>query len=83
MTYSEFIDELQANAEPSYAAFHARLTPTNYKIMGVRVPTMRKIAKKLQGDLETFPRAGDPVWGYRKGTHSAPLLCHPPFVWRG
>jgi len=54
MTYSEFIDELQANAEPSYAAFHARLTPTNYKIMGVRVPTMRKIAKKLQGDLETL-----------------------------
>ena len=52
MTYSEFIDELQSYAEEEYAAFHRRLTPTKYTILGIRVPVMRKLARQYANRLE-------------------------------
>ena len=52
MTYSEFIEALQGYAEKEYAEFHRRLTPTKYAIMGIRVPIMRKIAKKFKENIE-------------------------------
>jgi 3-methyladenine DNA glycosylase AlkD len=60
MTYSEFIKKLNAVAEPSYAEFSRGLTPTKYKMLGVRVPTLRKFAKKILvehslDDVLTFP----------------------------
>jgi len=51
MTYSEFIEELQGYAEKEYAEFHRRLTPTKYMILGIRVPIMRKIAKRFKEDI--------------------------------
>lgn len=38
--------ELQELAEPEYRDFHAHLLPGVENIMGVRVPAMRKLAKK-------------------------------------
>ena len=58
MTYSEFIDVLASQAESKYADFHSSLTPTKYKILGVRVPILRKLAKQYQGDFDdilSFP----------------------------
>ncbi|MBQ8343121.1 MAG: DNA alkylation repair protein [Clostridia bacterium] len=58
MKYSEFIDELKSYAEEMYAAFHRSLTPTQYKILGVRVPIMRKLAYKYKAcvdELFAFP----------------------------
>ena len=58
MMYSEFIEILTAYSEPKYAEFHSGLTPTRYKILGVRVPILRKLAKQYQKhfeDLLSFP----------------------------
>ena len=49
MKYSEFIQLLTENAEESFAEFQRKLIPTKQKILGVRTPIMRKIAKQLQG----------------------------------
>ena len=60
MTYSSFIDELKNLAEPEFAQFQRRLIFTNYEILGVRTPTLRKIAKTWQGrekELLSFPNA--------------------------
>ncbi|MBQ7771080.1 MAG: DNA alkylation repair protein [Clostridia bacterium] len=58
MKYSEFIDELKTYAEEKYAAFHRGLTPTKYKILGIRVPILRKLAQKYKNcvdELFAFP----------------------------
>ena len=58
MTYSQFLDILSAYAEEEFAAFQRRLILTERKILGVRTPTMRKIAKEHIAELEeifTFP----------------------------
>lgn len=44
MTERELDDYLRDAAEPAYAAFSRRLTPTAYPILGVRIPALRKIA---------------------------------------
>ena len=46
MPYLEFLNELQANAEPKFADFQRRLIFTDREILGVRTPKMREIAKK-------------------------------------
>ena len=56
MKYSEFLEELKGYAEEKYAAFHSGLTPTKYKILGVRVPILRKIAKKYKGNVDELFR---------------------------
>lgn len=58
MTYSEFLDELSALAEPEFAAFQRKLIPTSQQILGVRTPDMRKLAKRFKGsadELFAFP----------------------------
>lgn len=58
MTYSEFLDILHTQAEQEFAEFQKRLIPTNRKILGVRTPIMRKLAKTYLpclDDLLSFP----------------------------
>ena len=58
MTYFSFIEELKSFAEPDFAHFQRRLIFTNYEILGVRTPTMRKFAKAWKGkeeELLAFP----------------------------
>lgn len=52
MTYLELIDILKENSSDSFAAFQRRLIATNYSILGVTTPTMRKIAKMYAKDLQ-------------------------------
>lgn len=52
MTYSSFIDELKSYAEPSFQRFQKRLIFTDYEILGVRTPVLRKLAKKYERELE-------------------------------
>lgn len=57
--YPEFLEEIKSYAEPEYAAFHKRLLKNdNVNVLGVRVPTLRKIAKKYKNSassLLSFP----------------------------
>lgn len=52
MTYSEFIKLLSSHAEVDFAVFQRRLIFTKYKILGVRTPILRKIAKGYTGSIE-------------------------------
>ena len=58
MTYAEFLEELQEHAEEDFATFQKRLIFTQAKILGVRTPTLRKLAKKYAknvDELMNFP----------------------------
>ena len=51
--YEELLKELKANAESDYATFHKRLLKNdNINVLGVRVPTLRKIAKKYSARID-------------------------------
>ncbi|MDD6981463.1 MAG: DNA alkylation repair protein [Clostridia bacterium] len=52
MKKSVYFDLLSAMADPTYAAFQARLMPTvkREKILGVRMPAVRALAHRLRGD---------------------------------
>ena len=52
MTYTEFIDELRSYAEEDFAAFQRRFIFTEREILGVRTPTLRKIAKKYKDCIQ-------------------------------
>lgn len=41
------LDELKSLAESNYKEFNSRIIPTNQITLGVRVPALRKIAKKI------------------------------------
>ena len=57
--YPEFLEEIKSFAEPEYAAFHKRLLKNDsINVLGVRVPRLRKIAKKYINcvdELLSFP----------------------------
>ncbi len=59
MEYSEFLELLRAEADAEYAAFQTKLIKSErYRVIGVRVPVLRKIAKKLSpffSDVYSFP----------------------------
>ena len=58
MTYSEFLSELYSQEEPSFADFQRRLIVTKQKIIGIRTPRMRALARKYKKEwatLLTFP----------------------------
>ena len=58
MTYSEFIDKILPFAEKDFACFQRKLIFTDRKILGVRTPILRKLAKELVDsveDLLSFP----------------------------
>ena len=58
MTYSDFLNRLTAYAEQDFAVFQRRLIFTKYEILGVRTPTLHKLAKEYLGEFEkifSFP----------------------------
>lgn len=51
--YDELLCELKNNAEPEYAVFHKRLLKNDkIYVLGVRVPTLRKLAKKYKNQID-------------------------------
>ncbi|MDE7076531.1 MAG: DNA alkylation repair protein [Clostridia bacterium] len=51
--YEELLAELNTYAEPDYAAFHSRLLKNEkLNVLGVRVPTLRKMAKKYSARID-------------------------------
>ena len=52
MTYTEFLNELNAYKEQSFAEFQKKLISTKQTILGVRTPIMRRIAKKHVKELD-------------------------------
>ncbi|MDR2039830.1 MAG: DNA alkylation repair protein [Bacteroidales bacterium] len=48
--------KLQALAESDYKLFNERIIPTNYEIMGIRMPALKKLAKELSTgpQIETY-----------------------------
>lgn len=59
MLYKELLAELESFADDGYRDFHKRLLKNeNIRVLGVRVPQMRKIAKSLVGNVDellSFP----------------------------
>jgi len=45
MVYSEFVQLLKNNADEKYADFSQKLTNSDYVVIGVRVPILRKLVK--------------------------------------
>ncbi len=49
MLYAEFLEELKSYADENYKNFHGKLLKNeNIRLLGVRVPVMRKLAKKYK-----------------------------------
>ena len=48
--------KLQALKESDYKAFNEKLIPTNYEILGIRMPALKKLAKEISVDpnLEAY-----------------------------
>lgn len=48
--------KLQALTESDYKAFNEKLIPTNYDILGIRMPALKKLAKEIatSPDVETY-----------------------------
>ena len=46
MEFEEIRQELMNAAEPDFAAFSGKIIPTGYPMLGVRTPTVKKIAKQ-------------------------------------
>ena len=58
MTYLQFLDILRPFAEEDFADFQRKLIFTDRKILGVRTPIMRRLAKQFLNnidDLFSFP----------------------------
>ncbi len=51
MAYLQLVEKLNGYAEEEFAAFQRKLIFTKYEILGVRTPTLRKLAKEVT-DLE-------------------------------
>ncbi len=55
MNYQEIMTELQELAEPEYAKFSGDLTPGAGRMLGVRIPKLRALAKRIaKEDWEGF-----------------------------
>lgn len=59
MSYQEFLDELNGLADADYKKFHSKLLKNDkINVLGVRVPYLRKLAKKYKSNVDellTFP----------------------------
>lgn len=59
MNYQEFLAELKSFSDEDYRTFHKRLLKNdNIQVLGVKVPILRKIAKKYKAEVDelmTFP----------------------------
>ncbi len=49
-------EKFHALADSDYKAFNKKLIPTNYDILGIRMPALKKLAKELAADpgIETY-----------------------------
>lgn len=55
MLYEEFLAELKSFSDENYKAFHKKLLKNDsINVLGVRVPVLRKIAKKYKNFVPTF-----------------------------
>lgn len=45
--HTEILDWLQKNAEENYRKFSAKLLPQNVKLLGIRIPILRRYARSL------------------------------------
>ena len=53
--YQEFLTELESYADEDYKSFHKRLLKNDdINVLGVRVPILRKLAKKYKGETDEF-----------------------------
>ena len=63
--YGEFLASLKDMAEDGYRQFHSRLIPGTQKVMGIRVPALRRIAREiLKGNYREFLRC--PIGDYHE-----------------
>ena len=55
LEYERFIEYLSSIKDEKYLEFNRKLIPGNFEILGIRIPELRKIAKKiLKTDYEKF-----------------------------
>lgn len=53
MTYEQLLSRLFSLQDTQYRAFHARLLKNdNIRLIGVRVPDLRKLARELKGEVD-------------------------------
>ncbi|GAA0076235.1 DNA alkylation repair protein [Clostridium sp. CTA-5] len=53
--YNEFISYLNEQSDKKYAEFHSKLIKGSSKLLGIRVPILRKIAKEIsKGNYKEF-----------------------------
>lgn len=53
--YTEFLQYLKTFKDPQYLEFNQKIVSSQYKFIGIRIPILRNIAKKmLQGNYESF-----------------------------
>ena len=50
-TYKKFINDLEKLSDKKYLEFIKSLTPTKYRIIGIRIPILRDIAKHIKSLL--------------------------------
>ena len=54
-SYDEFISYLKSLKDEKYKEFHSKITDTKLEIIGIRVPVLRSIAKRvLKTNIEDF-----------------------------
>lgn len=62
MLYQELLGELKSCAEKSYADFNKKLLKKDkINVLGVRIPTLRKIAKKYKTNVESILGVPDEI----------------------
>lgn len=58
--YQKYLKYLKSLSEVKYQEFSSKLTKSKYELLGIRVPTLRKMAKEIsKGDWETFLELGE------------------------
>ncbi len=63
MTYGELLDYLHSCADEQYRIFHGKLLKNDQiRLLGVRVPILRRLAKEWKGELATLLTFPDEVY---------------------
>jgi len=61
--YDDYIKYLISLKEDSYAVFHRKLVATGYEILGIRIPIIRDIVKKIsKGNIESFLQLSNSIY---------------------
>ena len=78
MTVEEIIAELKANADPEYAEGSARFALPTDNLIGVRIPVLRRIAKRIGTEHELAERLWENQW--REARLLGILVADPALV---